>query len=414
MPSIPTQKSSSLSAFFHIVCVMAGTGILQLPYALKSGGWFSLFWIFISGPMVFYSGKFTTACLYHDGLNRLNGYIDIGGAVLGNVGRRIVEAATSTLIIGASGLYLILASNNLAMLDTWTGWTRREWIVICMIISCTPFVTIKTLKEASMLSLFGVVTTIIMVVVIVFVAFSDFLGLHHPVDAPFPATELPVYHWICFETLPLSLASISFSFGGNVVFPHVESSMQDPKNFTKVLKYSLIFVVALYAAVATAGYLAYGDNTESPIFNNLPSTTVVTFALVMLTLHVLLTIPINLTSFALDIEHSLGFNSNHLSLSQQSLYRTCFRILISLLTLAVAISVPYFNHVMALLGALSNGTLVFILPPIFYIKLFGWRSSSLSDKIASIVMLTTGVFVLFVGSSQAIIALYYDVHHAPI
>ncbi|KAJ9084907.1 hypothetical protein DSO57_1019239 [Entomophthora muscae] len=365
--------------------------------------------------MVLYSGKFTAACLYYDGLNRLNGYIDIGGAAFGNFGRRLVEASTSTLIIGACGLYLILASESFAMMDTWTGWTHREWIIICMVVSCTPFVTIKTLKEASLLSLFGVVTTIIMVVVIVSIAFSDFLEIRRSAGSlPIPTAGLPSYHWVRFDSLPLALASISFSFGGNIVFPHVESSMQNPKSFTKVLKYSLIFVVMLYAAVATAGYLAYGDKTESPIFNNLPSTKIVTIAIVMLSLHVLLTIPINLTSFALDIEHSLGFNSNQLSLSQQSLYRVCFRVFISLLTLSVAIFVPYFDHVMALLGALSNGTLVFILPPIFYIKLFGWRSSSLSDKVASIVMVTTGMFVLVVGSSQAITALYHDIYALPV
>ncbi|KAI0219421.1 hypothetical protein L0F63_000108 [Massospora cicadina] len=324
----PVQKSSALSAFFHIVCVMAGTGILQLPYALKSGGWVSLFWIFLSGPLVAYSGRFTMACLYHDGLNRLNGYIDIGGAAFGKTGRRLVEASIASLIIGASGLYLILAAENLVQLDSWTGWTRRE------------------------------------------------------------------------------------CFGGNVVFPHVESTMRNPKAFNAVLTFSLGFVTALYAAVAAVGYLAYGDKTESPIFDNLPPSPILTIAIVMLILHLLFTIPINLASFALDVEHSLGFNSGQLSLSQQSLYRVSFRVFVSLITLALAIAVPYFDHVMALLGALSNGLL--ILPPILFVKLHGWRAASTTDKLASIVMGTTGLFILVVGSSQALQALYRDVYPTPI
>lgn len=34
-----TEGGSSFLAYFNIVCVVAGTGALGLPYALKQGGW---------------------------------------------------------------------------------------------------------------------------------------------------------------------------------------------------------------------------------------------------------------------------------------------------------------------------------------------------------------------------------------
>lgn len=405
-------KSSSFSAFFHIVCVMAGSGILQLPYALKSGGWFSLVWIFISGYLAYHSGTFLNACLYHDGTNRLAGIMEVGGTALGAPGRRLVEFSFSTLIIGACGLYLILAANNLVLLDEWTGWSRREWVFVCMLVSCIPFITIKTLKEASFLSFFGVVTTVIMVLVVVVVAFCDFETIHSSKDGLPSPTEVLEYDWLNFSSLPLSMASISFSFGGNVVFPHVEQSMSNPKAFNSVLKWSLAFVTGIYALVAGVGYLAYGQNTVSPIFNNLQPSIYVSIAMIMLTLHVLLTIPTYLTSFALDAEHAMGISSEYLTPHREQLFRTIFRVLLSLATLSLAIIVPFFDHVMALLGAMSNGLLVFILPPIFYIKLYGWSTCSIKDKSAAIAMGSTGIFVLVVGSSQALLALYQDFQHS--
>jgi hypothetical protein len=34
-----SKKGSSFLAYFNIVCVVAGTGALGLPYALRQGGW---------------------------------------------------------------------------------------------------------------------------------------------------------------------------------------------------------------------------------------------------------------------------------------------------------------------------------------------------------------------------------------
>ncbi|KAG0751885.1 hypothetical protein G6F24_013955 [Rhizopus arrhizus] len=34
-----SQGGSSFLAYFNVVCVVAGTGALGLPYSLKQGGW---------------------------------------------------------------------------------------------------------------------------------------------------------------------------------------------------------------------------------------------------------------------------------------------------------------------------------------------------------------------------------------
>lgn len=38
-----SEGGSSFLAYFNVVCVVAGTGALGLPYALKQGGWIGTF-----------------------------------------------------------------------------------------------------------------------------------------------------------------------------------------------------------------------------------------------------------------------------------------------------------------------------------------------------------------------------------
>jgi hypothetical protein len=43
-----SKQASSFTAFFSVVCVVAGTGALGLPYGLSQGGWIGLFILSLS------------------------------------------------------------------------------------------------------------------------------------------------------------------------------------------------------------------------------------------------------------------------------------------------------------------------------------------------------------------------------
>lgn len=90
------------------------------------------------------------------------------------------------------------------------------------------------------------------------------MALHH-------AASVPVMHKLVDWTkLPLSLATISFAYGGNVVYPHIEQSMRYPRSWTRALWVALSVCCIMYFAIAIAGYAAYGEDTKSPVLRNLP------------------------------------------------------------------------------------------------------------------------------------------------
>ncbi|KAJ1899036.1 hypothetical protein LPJ66_002376 [Kickxella alabastrina] len=71
---------------------------------------------------------------------------------------------------------------------------------------------------------------------------------------------------------PISLASICFSFGGNLNWLDLEASIGFPKQWAKTLSLATSFIALIYLCVAVVSYAVYGDLTKSPIMLSLAPT----------------------------------------------------------------------------------------------------------------------------------------------
>ncbi|KAK9729677.1 hypothetical protein K7432_000084 [Basidiobolus ranarum] len=385
------SHGSNLGAYFNLVCIMAGTGILQLPLCLQEGGWIGVFSIILCAAIVYYTGNLLIKCLYVDG-TRLNNLSEIGEAAFGSVGKNVVTFFTWTILFGSSALFLILAAENLTVLcrSFLPNWNETTWVIVCALITWPPFVLMKTLKEVAILSFFGAFSTAIMVVVIIT------LGI---VDLPNNLTNSHTFANI--GAFPSVLAAIGFSFGGNCVFPHVEHSMKDRKAWPKVYGYSILTVAGMYLSTAIVGYYVYGDHTQSPILLNLPSGAYLTLAIAVITAHVLLTNPILLASLSLEAETRLKIDLAYLSPAREFLYRGLFRTLLIVSAAVIAIKLHFFSDVMTLLGAISNSMLIFVLPVLFNVKLFGVRNMTTRKLIWSGIIILVGTLCCCIGTYQA-------------
>ncbi|KAF9347687.1 hypothetical protein BGX26_000849 [Mortierella sp. AD094] len=80
------KQGSSLSAYANILCAVAGTGTLSLPYALKMGGWIGVGVLILSLLMSIYAAILLMKCLYYDGRQRLSSYQEVGRHAFGRTG----------------------------------------------------------------------------------------------------------------------------------------------------------------------------------------------------------------------------------------------------------------------------------------------------------------------------------------
>ncbi|KAG0167601.1 hypothetical protein DFQ28_000636 [Apophysomyces sp. BC1034] len=380
------SQGSSYTAYLSVVCVVAGTGALGLPYALALGGWID-------------TGAILIRSMYYNGRTRLSSYQEVAEASFGVIGGWVAFFFTAVTLVGVPVLYMLLCGQNMhEVLKGTKGELNFEiWVIICSVLVAIPFVFFKSLKEVGILSCFGTISTAVVILIVLAMAVKD--------------DTLPSYiehKPVIWEKFPIALSAIAFSFGGNPVYAHVEAGMRRPQDWNKVMAAGLTTCVMLYVLVAVPGYYVYGHTAESPIYNNIPAGAAKMASIVIITIHVLLATPILLTSFALDVEKMLKISPEHRSRWVEFIMRITFRLALMVIIAVIAMKVPFFGDFMALLGAFSNCALIFIFPVLFYFKLTGIRNKAWWELILAFFTVLLGVVGLIFGTISACQALDAD------
>ncbi|KAG0003400.1 hypothetical protein BGZ80_003586 [Entomortierella chlamydospora] len=393
------EQGSNFLAFANVVCVVAGTGTLGLPYALRVGGWIGAGIVVLSLIMSIYTAILLMKCLYYNGKYRLSSYQEVGRHAFGRVGLIAVWFFHTSIVIGAPVMYLILAGTELKALIPTDALSIKAWVWISAAVVAVPFIAMKTLKEVAVMSVFGALATLVLVIVAVRGSIVD---QHNPDYANVG------HSGVILANLPTTIASISICFGGNVVYMHVEEAMRYPKSWNRVVATALGTCSLFYLATAIPGYLTYGDKAKSPILENLPDDAFTKVGTVLIIIHVILAAPILLTSFALEFERLVDITVARRGKVMERVYRTIDRLVIIGVVGGIACLVPYFGDFLSLLGALGNCTLIFVLPILCYFKLIGWRHLKWYELIWCAFIVIIGLISAVIGSIDAIKALKND------
>ncbi|KAG0006595.1 hypothetical protein BGZ65_006242 [Modicella reniformis] len=399
----PAGNASNFQAYVNIVSVLAGAGTLGLPAALRDAGWVGLIILALACAMAIYSNQKLIKCLYYDGRNRLREYPDVAAAAFGIPGRVVVTFFYNSIALGGPVLYLILTGTNIYDLASSVGSTitLKQWIIIAAAIMVVPIILTKTMREVAFLSVFGALSTAIVVFIVMVAAILDSKNFDTVLK---PNGELePVHHDIAIpRNVPLALATFAFSYGGNVIFPHVEESMKHKRSWNKMILWGTLTVTILYILCSTSGYAVYGDVVKSPIYLNLPGGATRTISTIIITLHVLLAIPLFMTTFNLQVEAALKLDNRGFSAKTEFIYRAIIRTISMVVVATIALFFPYFGQMMSLLGALSDGMLTFVFPVVFYLKLYGIKAVGKIELLVMIIVIIIGTAGSVIGTVDAV------------
>lgn len=330
---------------------------------------------------------------------RLESYKEIATSSFGKIGGWIIFFFNAWILLGAPILYVLLAGQNLhsLLINTSAALTDVQWKVIVACIILIPFVLVKNMKEVAFMSAVGALATVICVFIVLIVSIQDkpnYLNVEHDV--------------VIWNQFPIALSTISFSFGGNVVYPHVEASMSKPRQWKWVVTAGLSTCAILYYMTAIPGYYVYGVETLSPIYENLPAGAAKITAMVVITIHVILAAPILITSFALDLEYMLGITVERRGKALEFVYRTINRTAILAFVTVVACVVPYFSDIMSLVGSFSNCMCTFAFPVLCYLKLTGIRNKPFYELAWCALCILLGLVGLIFGTIDSVRALIAD------
>ncbi|XP_059669797.1 amino acid transporter AVT1D-like [Cornus florida] len=384
------QQCSYAQSVLNAINVLCGIGLLTTPYALKEGGWSSLLLLFVMGIICCYTGILLKQCL--DSSPELKTYPDIGQAAFGVTGRILIAIILYMDLYSTCVEFLIMMSDNLSALfpDTHMDFAgfhldSHQIFAITATLIIIPTVWLQDLSLLSYVSAGGIVTSVLLVLCLLWSGVIDKIGFHPSGTA------------LNLAGLPVTVGLFGFCFGSHSVFPNIYSSMKQPSKFPSVLIISFVASVLIYAGVAICGFLMFGDSTESQYTLNMPKKFVAS------KIAAWTTVLCPFTKYALTITPVAFSIEELLPLAQQRSYSVSIiiRTVLVISTLVVALSVPYFESVTALIGSLLVMLVSIILPAACYLTILHGRLSKMQVAVCIFIVIA-GVLCAIVGTYSAI------------
>jgi proton-coupled amino acid transporter len=158
-----------------------------------------------------------------------------------------------------------------------------------------------------------------------------------------------------------------FAFAAHAEILFIEQSIKVPevkRDFNVTLTYVFGSVVLLYIVFGSLCYIGFNQNTTDIIFEAMAPNDILTkIVKVCVSLSLLFQYPITMFPAFIILEP-------HLFKGDGMFLRRALRTLICISTAAVAVALPDFTKIMAFVGALSTGIIVFILPSLLHLNVF--------------------------------------------
>ncbi|GMH18639.1 hypothetical protein Nepgr_020480 [Nepenthes gracilis] len=339
----PVKANSSFThSVINMIGMLIGLGQLSTPYALENGGWVSVFLLVGLGIICSYSAHLLGKCLEKN--PQLRSYTDIGHGAFGRKGKILAAIFVYSEIFMALVSYTISLHDNLNRVFTDTanirlaGLSKSQLLTVIAILVALPSLWLRDLSSISFLSTGGIFMSILIFVTVASTPICGGVIADH---------SIPILH---LQKIPSISGLYIFSYAGHIVFPNIYKAMKDPSMFTKVATVSFTTVTALYTALAFMGARLYGPGVNSQITLSMPPHLIATkIALWATVLTPMTKYALEFAPFAIQLEHNLP----HLTSRMRMIVRDIVGSVLLLAILALALSVPYFHHVLSLTGSLD-------------------------------------------------------------
>ncbi|KAI3970930.1 hypothetical protein MKX01_024577 [Papaver californicum] len=384
--------SSFFKTCFNGINALSGVGILSVPYALASGGWLSLILLFVVASATFYTGLLMRRCL--DVNPQIRTYPDIGEYAFGKNGRMIVSIFMYLeLYLVATG-FLILEGDNLSNLFPNMGFdlggivstNGRQGFVIVVALIILPSMWLTDLSKVSYVSASGVLACVVIICSVLWVGVFGETGFHEKGKL------------LNFNGIPTGLSLYAFCYCAHPVFPTLYNSMRDKRQFSKVLLVCFVLVTLGLAFMAVLGYLMYGENVKSQVTLNLPPREIGSKIAIYTTLISPVTkYALTVTPIVSAVENSLMFYHN-----ESKVVSVVVRTLFLISSVIIALTVPFFEYLMSLVGAFLSATASIILPSLCYLKIMGAYQRFGCELVIIFGIVLMGIFVVIIGTYTAL------------
>ncbi|CDY55127.1 BnaA03g55040D [Brassica napus] len=395
--SIPQEnrKCTISQSVINGVNVLCGGALLTMPYALKEGGWLGLLILFSFGIITLYTGILLKRCLENS--PGIHTYPDIGQAAFGTTGRILLSIFLYMDLYATCVEYIIMMSDNMSGMFPNTSLyiagislNSNQVFAVTTTLIVLPTVWLRDLSLLSYISAGGVFSSILLALCLFWVGSVGGVGFQLQGQV------------LDLTNLPVAIGIYGFGFGGHAVLPNIYSSMKEPSKFPLVLLMSFGFCTLFYIAISVCGYTMFGEAIQSQFTLNMPQYfTSSKIAVWTAVITPMTKYPLTLTPVLLSLEELLPSSSRKMRSKGVSMI---IRTILVLSTLVVALTVPFFATVAALIGSFVAMLIAVIFPCLCYLKIMKGRLTNFHMAICVLIIIV-GVVSGVCGTYSAIVRL---------
>ncbi|KAF2893755.1 hypothetical protein ILUMI_12418 [Ignelater luminosus] len=365
-------SNSGLSVIFAVVCIVDVFGVfpvVSLPKAIIDCGYLGILVVISVSCIQIYTAILLGKCwLMAEDIepsiqfkNRYP-YSALAEITYGSVLARFVTFLLDLTVFGGGIPNLIVAAQNLQFLGLRLSNDAFDmsfcyWMIVLGTVMC-PFLWLGSPKDMKLLCSISVTLVFFAFIFIFICAVSDTPNQSVPSLSTLPDTEFSLW-----QNISTAYGILAFQFDIHPTILTIQVDMTDKSKIDKAVIGGFAVSLGLFFITCLTILLRYGENVEPSVLEMFPTTVILHFAAVLVALQLSLSSAISNTALYQNIEDSMGISRDF------NRKRCIIRSILAILSVLVAESVPRFDLVMSLIGGALTGPLVFILPPLFYIRM---------------------------------------------
>ncbi|BES92977.1 Vesicular inhibitory amino acid transporter [Nesidiocoris tenuis] len=357
--------SPGLTLFFATCCIVDLFGVfpvIALPRAIVECGWMGIPLALVIFFIQIYTAIMLGRCwLISESISpeisskRRYPYAAIAELAYGRNAGRYVNVLLGLTIFGGSVPNLLVAAQNLQLIglkitEYSMDFPYCYWIIILGAVCC-PIMWIGSPKDLKWLG-FGSVF-----IVLTSSALTYYCLLSSPgPDVPF----IPDFNW---ENLAIAYGILAFQFDVHPMILTVQMDMKNKNQLGIAILLAFIDDGTLFMITTVICYNLYGTEVHYNTLQGLPASTALHVDMVLVTLQIVLSTVVGASPLFQGLEDLFDISPG---LSWQ---RCVLRTSVVIGIVAVGEVVPRFDLIMSLIGAVLMGQLMFLVPPVVYVKL---------------------------------------------
>ncbi|CAK0786030.1 hypothetical protein CVIRNUC_009243 [Coccomyxa viridis] len=404
----PPEQNATSAAGVSVVLTtaimlgdMLGLGSLTLPSVFARLGWIpAILVVLLCGLGTVWAGRLFALLAVK--VTRARVFDDFGGAALGNWGRRAVYVTVYATILAEPIIFHLTSMEALQQIFYSAGLTQK-FAALLVTAVMVPLAQIQGIEEVSAISVIG---TIGMAWALGVIAVKLCIT---PKVAGYAHTRLfPQLH--SFGDVPELLVAVFdtvFTFGGQVNWLRYLMSMQQKRKFPlAVANVSAVMEVA-YLMIGCVGYYRLGSDFDKskPVTSVLPQDIWTSLANVGLLAHCIIAYMINLNVWTHLVLHLIAPSKQREEDGEEKSSRPAWAVTSVIgiaLSCVVSVTVPFFDIIVAAIGALGDLAAAYALPALFVLVLMGSQLPRWERMLCYVVIpVTLLLSVVGVGSSVA-------------